>query len=398
MSDILKTDIAIVGAGPVGLATAVGLSLRGFSAAVVDTSPPASMAAARGRTAALLNSTVAFLESLDVWRDCASHAAPLKMLQFIDVTGRRFRAPDCSFSAAEIGEEAFGYNIANADLSRVLRRAAEQKGVPVRNSGPVREFQKWDDKLAEVAFEDGARISASLVIAADGGNSAIRNAVGIRSFSWTYDQIAAATSFAHERPHNGVCLELHRAAGPFTLVPLPGNRSSLVWVERKSEARRLLDLEAEDFCREVEKVSRLALGRVFDVSERGGFPLSSLVAREYGKNRAALVGEAAHVTPPIGAQGLNLGFRDVAVLLDLLEAARGRGEDIGGPSLLRAYSAARRGDVMTRTLGVDLLNRSLLSAFLPFQLGRGAGLYALASIGPLRRAFMRRGISPSGVI
>jgi len=247
-----------------------------------------------------------------------------------------------------------------------------------------------------LAFEDGTVISATLAVAADGRASATRTAAGLQARSWTYGQTAIATSFSHERPHNGVCIELHRDGGPFTLVPLPGNRSSLVWVEREAEAERLASLDGDAFAKQVESISRLALGRVSDLTPRARFPLSSLAAPQYGKNRVALAGEAAHVNPPIGAQGLNLGFRDVEALVSLVNAANARGQDIGGDVLLRDYSVARRGDVLSRTFGIDILNRSLLSPFPPLQAARGVGLYALGAIGPLRRAFMRRGIAPSG--
>ncbi len=228
--------------------------------------------------------------------------------------------------------------------------------------------------------------------------SATREAAGIKKLAWSYDQVAMAASFSHSRPHRGVCIEFHRGAGPFTLVPLPGNASSFVWVERKEEAERLLALDDAGFAHEMEKASHHALGRISNVSPRGGFPLSSLAVREYGRARVAVVGEAAHVTPPIGAQGLNLGFRDVETLLRLVAEAKERGGDIGSVDVLRDYSAARRGDVMSRTLGADVLNRSLLSGFPPLQAARGAGLFALGAIGPLRRAFMRRGMAPAGFV
>ncbi len=148
----------------------------------------------------------------------------------------------------------------------------------------------------------------------------------------------------------------------------------------------------------MEKASHLALGRISNVSGLAGFPLSSLAVREYGRARVALVGEAAHVVPPIGAQGLNLGFRDVETLLGLIAAAKEKSEDIGSEDVLRDYSAARRGDIVSRTVGADVLNRSLLSSFLPLQAARGLGLYALGAVGPLRRAFMRRGMAPAGFV
>ena len=195
-----------------------------------------------------------------------------------------------------------------------------------------------------------------------------------------------------------MCIEFHRHAGPFTLIPLPGNRSSFVWSERTAEAERLLALGDAEFAAEAERLSRFVLGRISGLSSRTGFPLASVMVREYGRARAALAGEAAHAAPPIGAQGLNLGFRDVETLAALMAEARSRGEDIGGAKLLQAYSVARRGDIVSRTLGLDLLNRSLLSGFLPIQAARGLGLYALRTAGPLRRAFMRRGIAPAGML
>ena len=397
MSELNRTDVIVVGAGPAGLATALGCLKAGLAPVVVDTSSSASTYAAKGRSAALFNKSIAFLQRLGVWDGCKAHAEQLRALQFIDDTGRRLRAPDCVFHAKEIGETAFGYNIANADLVAAFKAEAERQNLPIMTPGPLTSFRETATK-ASLRFADGTELRAPLAIAADGRISATREAAGIRKLAWAYDQIAMAASFSHERPHRGVCIEFHRSAGPFTLVPLPGNTSSFVWVERKNDAERLLDLDDPDFAREIEKASHMALGRVSDVSERARFPLSSLAVREYGRTRVALVGEAAHVTPPIGAQGLNLGFRDVEALLGLLAAAKEKKEDLGSDELLRSYSAARRGDIMSRTVGADILNRSLLSDILPLQAARGLGLYALGSIGPLRRAFMRRGMAPVGFV
>ncbi|MBT3070144.1 FAD-dependent monooxygenase [Rhodomicrobium sp. Az07] len=392
-----RADVIVIGAGPAGLAAALGCHDAGMTATVVDTSPAASAHAATGRSAALFNTTIAFLTRLGVWHRCASHAEPLRALQFIDDTGHLLRAPDALFKASEIGEEAFGCNIANADLARTLRDVAEEKGIAILTPGPLRTFHESATR-AILTFENGTELYAPLAVAADGRNSATREAAGIRALSWPYEQTAMAASFSHDRPHRGLCIEFHRKAGPFTLIPLPGNRSSFVWTERKADAARLMALDDAAFAREMETASHYALGRIFDLSPRGAFPLSALMAREYGRARAALVGEAAHAVPPIGAQGLNLGFRDVEALLGLLVDAKAANADLGGEDLLRDYSAARRGDIVSRTLGVDLLNRSLLSGFLPMQAARGLGLYALGAIGPLRRAFMRRGMAPASPV
>ena len=397
MTEIAHCDVIIVGAGPAGLAAALACQQNGFNPAIADTSKAATADAAKGRSAALFNKTVAFLQGLGVWDACADAAEPLRTLQFIDDTGRLFRAPDCAFHAAEIGEAAFGYNVTNYDLSRVLKAEAERRGIPILTPGRLAQLERVGAGV-RLAFEDGTKLGAPLAIAADGRASATREAAGIRSVSWSYGQTALAGTFAHERPHNGVCIEFHRHAGPFTLIPLPGNRSSFVWSERDAEAERLLALGDADFAAEAERLSRFVLGRISGLSPRAGFPLASVMVREYGRGRVALAGEAAHAAPPIGAQGLNLGFRDVETLAALMADARSRGEDIGGDKLLHAYSAARRGDIVSRTLGLDLLNRSLLSGFLPIQAARGLGLYALGSIGPLRRAFMRRGIAPASTL
>ena len=397
MSESKEADVIVVGAGPAGLSAALGCLKAGLSPAVVDTSQSASNYASKGRSAALFNKTIAFLDHLGVWDGCKAHAEPLKTLQFIDDTGRRFRAPDCVFHAEEIGETAFGYNITNADLAAAFKAEAERRNLPIAMPGPLTSFRETASK-ASLRFADGTELRAPLAIAADGRMSATREAAGIRKLTWAYDQIAMAATFAHERPHRSMCIEFHRSAGPFTLVPLPGNSSGFVWVERKATAEALLALDDQEFAREIEKASHMALGRVFDVSDRARFPLSSLAVNDYGRLRVALVGEAAHVVPPIGAQGLNLGFRDVETLLGLLAAAKEKNEDLGSDTLLRAYSAARRGDILSRTAGADILNRSLLSNFLPLQAARSFGLYALGSIGPLRRAFMRRGMAPVGFV
>jgi 2-octaprenyl-6-methoxyphenol hydroxylase len=397
MSELAQADVIIAGAGPAGLAAAFACQDEGLKPVVADTSRIASAAAAKGRSAALFNKTIAFLQRLGVWEACQDAAEPLKTLQFVDDSGRFLRAPDCAFHAVEIGEGAFGYNIANADLARAFAAEAERRGIPVIAPGRLTGLSSGATG-AQAEFEDGTRLDAPLIIAADGRNSATREAAGIRSFSWAYGQIALAGSFSHERPHNSVCIEFHRQGGPFTLIPLPGNRSSFVWSERKADAERLLALDAGAFAAEAGKASHFALGRISDPSERAAFPLSSVLVRDYGLSRVALVGEAAHAVPPIGAQGLNLGFRDVEVLAALAGEARRRGEDIGGDALLRAYTTARRGDILSRTLGLDLLNRSLLSGFFLLQAGRGLGLLALGMAGPLRRAFMRRGIAPASFL
>ena len=257
----------------------------------MDTSESASTYAPKGEALRSSTRPSPSCSGLGVWEGCKAHAEPLKALQFIDDTGRRLRAPDCVFHAEEIGEAAFGYNITNADLVAAFKAEAEKQNLPIITPGPLTSFRETATK-ASLRFADGTELRAPLAIAADGRMSATREAAGFRKLSWAYDQVAMAASFSHERPHRGVCIEFHRSAGPFTLVPLPGNTSSFVWVERKDDAERLLALDDADFAREIEKASHLALGRVSSVSERARFPLSSLAVREYATDARCLGGRS----------------------------------------------------------------------------------------------------------
>jgi 2-octaprenyl-6-methoxyphenol hydroxylase len=233
-----------------------------------------------------------------------------------------------------------------------------------------------------------------LVIGADGRRSICRSAAGIEIRTWSYPQTALTFNLKHSHPHHDISTEFHSPEGPFTLVPLPGLRSSLVCVVAPAEAARLRALDPVARNAEIDRRSHFILGRIEAEPGHGAFPLGVETAQRFAANRVALVGEAAHVIPPIGAQGLNLGLRDAATIAELATEALRDGADVGGPEVLRGYERARRLDVTTRTATVDLLNRSLLTDFLPIQGMRGLGLYLLDQVGPLRRALMREGVDP----
>jgi 2-octaprenyl-6-methoxyphenol hydroxylase len=243
---------------------------------------------------------------------------------------------------------------------------------------------------------EGHAASARLAAAADGRNSMCRAAAGITTTAWSYDQSAIATRFDHGRPHHGVSTEFHRGAGPMTTVPLPGLASSLVWVERPEIARDLSEMDAETFRDALSERLQGLLGRIGEIGPRRPFPLSGLTADTFAANRVALVGEAGHVIPPIGAQGLNLGLRDAAVLADHVSDALARGDDVGGPDVLQRYHDARQSDIGSRSLAVDALNRTLLSTLLPVSLMRGFGLHMIRAFGPLKRALIAQGLEPAG--
>jgi 2-octaprenyl-6-methoxyphenol hydroxylase len=383
-------DAVVVGAGPAGLAAALALAREGFETALVGHLG----ARADGRTVALLDGSVRFLRALGAWPALEARAAPLVAMRIVDDTGSLFRPPPATFQAAEIGLTAFGWNIENAALVAGLAEAARGE-LRLRIFDEEAAKTKIDQDVAAIALSGGSTVAARLAVAADGRNSKLREAAGIRTRAWSYPQSALTTILAHDRDHRETSTEFHTRAGPFTLVPLPGRRSSLVWVTSRPHGERLMGLDDEALAAAVERQAQSMLGTMRIDGPRALVPMSGLSVERFTAERLALIGEAAHVFPPIGAQGLNLGLRDAAALRDAVVDARTAGEDVGGPAALARYQASRDLDVRLRTAAVDGLNRTLLSGFLPVDFLRGLGLIALAGIGPLRRAVMREGVLPA---
>jgi len=382
-------DVAVVGAGPAGLAAGLACAESGLRTTVIG--PRAD--ARDGRTAALLDGSINLLKRLGVWDKVAPASAPLSGIRLIDATGALVRAPEVVFEASEIGLSAFGYNIPNVALTSALEATHHPRLTRLIDAKAT--VSDLAGAHAVLSTSTGDTIKARLLVAADGRESPTRDAAGIRTSSWTYPQAAVVATFTHSRPHRGVSTELHGPMGPLTVVPGPGNTSNLVWVEAVDEAQRLVGLDDESFRRELAAHIGALLGVLSDVTPRRAFPLSGRTASVLGRSRVALVGEAAHVIPPIGAQGLNLGFRDAATIAEIAGAALGAGEDIGGEAVLSKYDQLRRRDMTSRVFAVDLLNRSLLSSIPGVHLARGFGLFALATSRRLRAHVMQEGVMPS---
>ena len=352
----------------------------------------------RGRTVALLDQSVAFLDSLGLWSGLQSRAAPLRSLRLIDDSGTLFPPRPVEFHAAEIGLGAFGWNIENDRMAEALAAAVAQIASVERIEDGVAAYDFSADAV-RARLKDGRVISARLAIGADGRDSRARRAAGLKARLHRYPQSALTAFLAHRLPHDDFSTEFHTRGGPFTLVPLPANatapnRSSLVWVMGQEEARRREGLDDEALAREIERQGHSILGAMRIEGERGFFPMARQTVPKIVAERLALVGDAAHVLPPIGAQGLNLGLRDVEAIIVVTVEARAEGRDIGGTETLRAYERARRADIALRTGAVDGLNRSLLTRFAPVDVARGAGLATLSAVGPLRRLVTRAGIGP----
>jgi 2-octaprenyl-6-methoxyphenol hydroxylase len=389
MAKPLTVEVAIVGGGPAGLTTAIALAEAGIETALIARPPTSDH-----RTTALLAGSVTALETLGVWDGCQSQAAPLRIMRIVDATARLVRAPEVRFAASEIGLDAFGHNIENRHLMAALDARAAALGLLNRIDDEARAVETSESEVT-ITLKNGDRIAARLVIGADGRHSLCRTAAGIESDGRAYLQTALTFNLAHARPHHETSTEFHTESGPFTLVTLPGERSSLVCVVEPAEAARIAVLDDIALNDEIEQRSHSILGEVTVEPGRGTFPLAVETVRTFAHKRIVLVGEAAHLIPPIGAQGLNLGLRDAACIGELVVSAARSGGDAGAPDLLARYDAQRRADVNSRTVAVDLLNRTLLSDFLPVQSARGLVLYLIDRIGPLRRAVLREGVAPA---
>ncbi|GLS49469.1 2-octaprenyl-6-methoxyphenyl hydroxylase [Methylobacterium gnaphalii] len=382
--------MAVVGAGAAGLAAALALAREGIATALVGRHAPV----ADGRTVALLDGSVRFLDALGAWQTIAPHAAPLAELHLVDDTGSLFRPPPARFVASEIGLDAFGWNVESARLVNDLRRLAHTApNLTVFESDATESHRDADG--AQIRLQDGDGVEARLIVGADGGRSPLRGASGLAVRDWSYPQAAITTILGHDRPHRDVSTEFHTRSGPFTLVPLPGgHRSSLVWMMGEAPARRLSTLDDVALAASVERQAQAMLGAMRIDGPRGLVPMRGLSVSTPVAERLALIGEAAHVFPPIGAQGLNLGLRDAAGLRDAVVAAREARRDPGSRAALAGFARGRAVDARLRGTAVDWLNRSLLADLLPVDALRGLGLLAMATIGPLRRAVMREGVLP----
>ncbi len=387
-------DVLIAGAGLAGLAAAIAFAQAGFDVV----SCGADERLAQGRTVAMLDRSIAYLRSLGLWAAIEADAAPLRALRMIDDTGALFPPRPVEFLCSEIGLETFGWNVENDRMADALAaRAAQTPGV--ERMGCAVTTYDFARERALARLDDGRLVVCALVVGADGRSSPARRAAGLEARAHRYPQSALTALLSHRLPHRGFSTEFHTRQGPFTLVPLPPketapNRSSLVWVMSKDDARRREALDDAALEREIERQARSILGAMRLEGRRGLFPMVRQVVPRITADRLALIGDAAHAFPPIGAQGLNLGLRDVEAIVASAVEARTGGSDIGGREALKSYERARRSDIALRTAAVDGLNRALLTRFAPIDFARGAGLAALGAIGPLRRFVMREGVAP----
>lgn len=391
------TDILISGGGVAGLTAAAALGSAGFRVICVDPTPPVTEAGAAGadlRTTAFLQPSVGVLERAGLWQRLVPHAAPLQIMRIIDAGGPEPVARLVKdFDASEISEAPFGWNLPNWLLRReMVARLADLPNVSFRPGvGFSRMLARESEAL--VTLTDGSQIAARLVVGADGRNSPVREALGISARTTRYGQKALAFAVSHDLPHGNVSTEVHRSGGPFTLVPLPDRdgkpASAVVWMETGTEVARLAALPVPTFEAEMTARSTGILGALRLASRLSVWPMISQIAARMSGPRAVLMAEAAHVVPPIGAQGLNMSLADLTCLTGLLDQ---HPEDPGQPAVTEAYHKARHLEVQARVTGIDLLNRASMAGDPALRDLRAKALNALYSARPVRQILMRAGL------
>lgn len=387
-----NVDVAIVGGGMVGLTLALALVEGGLSTLVVDALDPARVVDARfdGRVSAIAHASCRLLESLSLWPLLSAEAQPINDILVSDGRLREGAAPFfLHFDHREIGAAPLGQMIENRHFRQALQALATQRpALTLRAPMQCTEAQR-DDAGATVHLADGTIVRARLVVAADGRASPLREESGIRTLAWRYPQVGIVATVAHERPHGGMAQEYFLPSGPFAILPMTGNRSSLVWTEREAYASAFLGLDDAAFTHEVGRRFGPYLGPLSVSGPRWSYPLSLHLATDYVRTRFALVGDAAHGIHPIAGQGLNMGLRDVAALAEVLVDAARLGLDIGSLSVLERYERWRRFDNVLLAATTDILNRLFSNDVGVLRLARDVGLGLVGRIAPARRLFMR---------
>lgn len=392
------TDIAIIGGGLNGAAMALALGSGGFTVAIYDAAPIETRSddAFDGRATAVAAGSRNMLRALGVWERIDQDAQPIEDILVTD--GRVSEGAGTSFlhfDHREVGQEPFGHLVENRHIRRALYAAvAETKNIT--HNAPVRVASLTRDQACATLHLENGAATARLAIACDGRNSPTARGAGIRYSGWDYPQKGVVCTVEHAQPHGGVAHEYFLPSGPFAILPLTGNRSSLVWTEQRALADAAMMLDDAAFEAEIVRRFGQFLGEVRVTGPRWSYPLSLSLAYDYCAPRLALVGDAAHGVHPIAGQGLNLGFKDAAALAQVLTDAGRRGEDIGALDVLKRYERWRRFDNTAMGLGMDAVNRLFSNDSTPIRALRGAGLSIVNRIGPARRFFMRQAAGLSG--
>jgi 2-octaprenyl-6-methoxyphenol hydroxylase len=392
-----RFDVLVVGAGYVGLATAVSMSAArpSLRIAVVDAAPE-GVWQRDTRASAIAAAASRMLSRLGAWDEIAPHAQPIADMIVTDSrTADPVRPVFLTFDG-EVGPgEPFAHMVENKVLNGALRRLAAEHGVDVLQGVGVEGFETGP-AATTVHLADGIAFETRLLVAADGVRSRLRTLAGIRTVEWEYGQSGIVCTVAHERPHEGRAEEHFLPAGPFAILPLKGNRSSIVWTERTADAERLVAEDDIVFETELERRFGLKLGAIRVEGQRRAWPLGLTLARDFVRPRLALAGDAAHGIHPIAGQGLNLGFKDAAALAEVVVDADRLGRDIGALDVLETYQRWRRFDTLQMGITTDVLNRLFSNDLAPVRAIRDLGLGIVDRMPAMKSFFIRQAAGLSG--
>lgn len=392
-------DILIVGGGLNGPCLALALADAGLSSVVIDAQPTDTLTADSfdGRAYALALASVRMLRALGLWKDLADHTQPILEIKASDGRPGEGAAPlFLHFDHAELEEGPMGHMLEDRYLRRaLLGRMAPHPGI-THLPGSTAVAQETDPRGASVTLDDGRRLSGRLLVGADGRSSGTAQRAGISRTGWGYDQTALVCAVAHDLPHDGIAHQFFMPHGPLAILPLPGNRCSIVWSETESEADRISALDDDGFLDALRPAFGDFLGETRLDGARFHYPLSLSLANAYVAERLVLVGDAAHGVHPIAGQGLNLGLRDVGALAEVLTDAQRRGEDFAAIDVLERYQRWRRFDTAALAVATDGVNRLFSNDNPALRLVRDLGMGAVSAIPGLRRGFMREAAGLTG--
>jgi 2-octaprenyl-6-methoxyphenol hydroxylase len=387
-----QADIVISGGGMVGLSLGLALAQGGFRTVVADVAPMTAQLDPKfdGRVSALAYASIRMYRALGVWEALEKEAQPIREILVTDGAPGRAASPfSLHFDAQEVGASQLGAIVENRHIRAALQgKALSEKNLTIIAPAAVKSVSTEAGGVTAL-LGNGETVTARLAVAADGRVSPLRDAAGIKTIGWSYPQIGIVATVEHERPHNGVAYEHFLPAGPFAILPMTGNRASLVWTEEKAKAPALLALDEDRFNEELARRFGAHLGAVKATGPRWSYPLSFHIARDFVKPRFALAGDCAHGIHPIAGQGLNLGLKDAAALAEVLLDAARLGQDIGALDVLKRYERWRRFDSVTLAASTDALNRLFSNDIEPLRVLRDIGMGLVDSIGPARRFFMR---------
>jgi len=394
IDDSLITDVLIVGGGLVGLTLAISAAQSGFQVVVADRDTLDNLTGVGfdGRVSSVAAGSANLFKALRVWEMVAPQAQPIHQIRVSDGQAPRF----LHYDSDDLGGQAMGYIVENRILRQALHSAVNREDKIVLKTGTSLEKLETDSFRVAATLSDGTLVRAPLAVAADGRDSSVRLSSGIGATRKEYGQMGIVCTVAHEFDHEGIAHERFLRGGPFAILPMKGKKSSLVWVEKTELARELLRLKAEAFLDELRWRFGDFLGDLSPIGRVWSYPLSLSMARDLVAQRIVLVGDAAHAIHPIAGQGLNLGLRDAAVLVEVMDDARSIGLDIGDQGTLRRYSGWRRFDGLTMALVTDGLNRLFAHDSEIFRVMRNAGLTAVNSNRPLKALFQKHAMGLLG--